>query len=218
MDLQVEKRETLGKGVRSLRRKGQIPAELYGHGVANLHLSVNSKDFEKLYKEAGENTVINVKVDGATRPVLIHDVQFHPLTDEIRTVDFYEVRMDEETKIPVPLEFVGVSPAVSDLHGVIIKAMNEIEVEALPGDIPSEIKVDLSKLTELNQSIYVKDLVVTGKFKFTVDPSTVIVTVREPAPEEEVPVAEVKPEEVVVETEEKKAERDALKAKGEVGE
>lgn len=201
-----------------MRRKGQIPAELYGHGISNLHLSVNSKEFAKLYKEAGENTVINVKVDGSVKPVLIHDVQFNPLTEEIRAIDFYEVRMDEETRIPVPLEFVGVPPAVSDLHGVLIKAMDEIEVEALPGDIPSEIKIDLSKLTELNQSIYVKDLAVTGKFKFTVDPETVVLTVSEPAPEEEVPVAEVKPEEVVVETEEKKAERDALKAKSEAKE
>ncbi|MBI2592566.1 MAG: 50S ribosomal protein L25 [Candidatus Colwellbacteria bacterium] len=218
MELQVEKRETLGKGVRSLRRRGQIPAELYGHGIQNFHLAVNSKDFEKLYKEAGENTVINVKVEGSMKPVLIHDVQFNPLTGEIGAVDFYEVRMDEEIRIPVPLEFVGASPAVSLLHGVLIKAMDEIEVEALPGDIPQEIKVDLAKLTELNQSLYVRDLVAAGNFRFTVDPETVVLTVSEPAPEEEAPAAEVKPEEVVVETEEKKLQRDALKAKGEAEE
>ncbi len=208
MDLQVEKREILGKKVSALRERGLIPAELYGHGVENLHLSVNSKEFQKVYKEAGENMVVNVKFGTISKPVLIHDVQLYPTTGDIIAVDFHEIRMDEEIKIPVPIEFIGSSPAVQLLHGVIIKAMDEIEVEALPNDIPTDIKVDLGLLTELNQSIYVKDLPVTGKFKFTVDPENVVVTVAEQAEEEVAPTSEVLPTEVIVETEEKKAQRE----------
>src|SRR3989344_7382468 len=114
MELKVEKRETLGKKVESLRKQGLLPAELYGHGVANLHLSVNAKEFEKVYKGAGENTVINVNVDGVTKPVLIYDVQIHPLKGSIEAVDLYEVKMDEEIEATVPLEFVGESPAVKE--------------------------------------------------------------------------------------------------------
>lgn len=208
LELEVQKREILGKKVKSLRREGFIPAELYGHGVENLHLSVREKDFNKIYKEAGQNTVVNVKIGGLGKPTVIHDVEYHPLTGKVMSVDFHEVKMDEPLKIPVPIEMVGESPAVRDFHGILVKAMDEIEVEALPADIPSEIKVDISRLTELNQSIYVKDLPVTGKYKFLVDPQTVVVTVSEPVPEEVAPVEEIKPEEVVVEGEEKRAEKE----------
>ena len=109
MELKVEKRDLLGKKVESLRKQGLLPAELYGHGVANSHLSINTREFEKIYKEAGENTVINVTIDGSVKPVLIQDVQFHPVSGDIESVDFYEVRMDEEIEAAVPLEFVGES-------------------------------------------------------------------------------------------------------------
>src|SRR3989344_8596449 len=96
MKLKVEKRDILGKKVESLRKQGLLPAELYGHGVPNLHLAVNAREFEKIYKEAGENTVVNVVVDGSVKPVLIQDVQLHPVKGNIETIDFYEVRMDEK--------------------------------------------------------------------------------------------------------------------------
>lgn len=209
MELKVEKREVLGKKVKALRRMGIIPAELYGREVENLHLSVDVKKFDEVYSEAGENTVVNVLVDGATKPVLIHSVQRNYLTDEIESVDFYEVKMDEKIEANVPIEFVGESPAVKDLDGILIKAMDEVNVEALPADIPSEITIDLSQLKSLGESIYVKDLPVTEKYKFMVDLETVVVTVSEPKAEEEV-AEEITPEDVVVEgEEEKKAEEKA---------
>jgi|SRR3989344_327802 len=214
MDLKVETREILGRKVNSLRRQGFLPAELYGHGVSNLHLAVNAKDFEKVYKEAGENTVINVIVNGVAKPALIYDVQLHPLHGTIETVDLYEVKMDEKIETAVPLEFTGESAVVKDGLGVFIKAMDEIEIEALPGDIPSKITVDISHLLNVGDSIYVKDLPATDKFKFTVDPETVVASIAELA-KEEVVEAEVTPDQVVVETEEKKAEREAAKSAGE---
>lgn len=212
MDLKVEKREIFGKNVKSLRRQGVIPAELYGHGVPNLHISLKTSEFDKVYKEAGENVVINLLVDGAVKPVLIYNVDIHPVTDAVQAVDFYEVNMNEEIITSVPLEFVGVPPAVKELGGVLIKAMDEIEVEALPGEIPASITVDLSGLTSLDQSIYVKDLPVIGNYKFTVEPTTVVVSISEPEEEEAQAETELTPDKVIVETEEKKAERDAKEA------
>jgi len=216
MELKVEKRDLLGKKVQSLRKQGLLPAELYGHGVANSHLSINTREFEKIYKEAGENTVINVTIDGSVKPVLIQDVQFHPVSGDIESVDFYEVRMDEEIEAAVPLEFVGESQVVKDGLGVFIEAMDEIEVEAFPADIPKKIVVDISVLKAVGDSIYVKDLSVTGKFTIKVDPETVIASIAELEKEEEVAAPEITPDQVVVETEEKKAVREAAKAtKGE---
>ncbi len=123
--------------------------------------------------------------------------------------------MDEEIETAVPLGFVGESPAVKEGVGVFIKAMDEIEVEALPADIPQKIVVDISSLSAVGDSLYVKDLPVTGKFKFTVEPETVVASIAELAKEEEKVGAEITPEQVVVETEEKKAEREAAKSAGE---
>ncbi len=184
IQLKAEKREILGKEVNKLRREGLIPAELYGRGTENTHLSIAAKEFAGVYKEAGEHTLVNIEVDGTSRPVLIHDVEWSPIGQEILAVDLYEVRMDEKTKVHVPLEFVGQAPAVKEREGVLIKNMDEIEVEALPADLPEKITVNLTGLTELDQSIYVKDLPKGENYEFVIDPETVIVSVTPPAAEE----------------------------------
>ncbi|NCN53072.1 50S ribosomal protein L25 [Candidatus Wolfebacteria bacterium] len=185
MELQVQKREILGRKVGALRKEGFIPAELYGKGVDNLHLSVLSKEFKKVLKEAGETSIVDVVINGEKHPSLIQGVTYHPLTDEIESVDFHEVRMDEKITVDVPLEFVGVSPAIKEKGGVLVKVLHELEVEALPGNIPHELKVDLSKLEDINQSIYVKDLDVTEGVDILADPDTVLVSVNEKVSEEE---------------------------------
>ena len=215
MDLKVEKRDILGKKVDALRQSGLLPAELYGHDMPNLHLSVNAKDFEKLYKTAGKNTIINVVTDGAPKPALIYNVQRHPVSGDIESIDLYAVRMDEEITAKVPIVFTGESEAVKAGLGVLIESMDEIEIEALPSNIPHEIAVDISKLKEIGDSIYVKDIIITGKFKFNIDPENVIVSISGLASEEEAATTEITPDQVVVETEEKKAERDAAKSAGE---
>lgn len=215
MDLVAEKREVFGRAVRQLRTQGLIPAELYGHGLPNLHLSVPAKEFLKVFKEAGENTVVTVVVGKEKLPVLIYDVERHPVSDEIMSVDLYQVRMDEKIRANIPLEFMGEAPVVKETIGVLIKSMHEIEVEALPADLPHDIKVDLSGLAELGQSIFVKNLNVPAGVKINVDPETVVVSVTAKALEEEKVIEEtaaVSVEQVAVETEEKKAERDAKKA------
>lgn len=214
MQLKAQVREKFGKGVEALRRDGLIPAELYGHGVENMHLAVNETDFRKVFAEAGESTIIDLLVGSDTRKALVHEVQRDFVSDEVTHVDFYQVNMKEEITTSIPFDFVGESLAVKELGGLLNRVMSEIEVKALPSDLPHSIQVDISILKELGASIYVKDVSLPGGVKISVDPETVIATVSLPKEE----VVEVQPmdvSEVKVESEEKKAEREKDKAESE---
>jgi len=203
MELQVQKREIFGKKVKALRKQGFIPAELYGHGVENIHLSVPAKDFLKIFKEVGESTIINLSLENKKLPVLIHDVAVDPINDQIIHIDFYQIKMDEKITTSVPLKFIGEAPAVREKGGILVKAMQEIEIEALPADLPTSIEVNLNNLSETGKSIYVKDLQVAKGVKILVEPETVVATVIEAA-KEEVEEKPITVEEVKVEREEKK--------------
>jgi len=132
MDLAVTSREITGKKVRSLRKEGLIPAELYGRGIKNVHLAVPAKDFNKVLKESGTTTVVTLMIGKEKRAAMIHDVGRDFLTGDIIHVDFHEIRMDEKITAKVPLEFTGDAPAVKEKGAVVNKSMSEIEVEALP--------------------------------------------------------------------------------------
>ncbi|MCX6702280.1 MAG: 50S ribosomal protein L25 [Candidatus Wolfebacteria bacterium] len=205
----AQKREIFGKKTKSLRSEGLIPAELYGHGFANEHLSVSAREFAKILKEVGESSVVKLKIEdnggksGTDLNVLIHDVQKNSLTDEIMSIDFYEVRMDQKIKTNIPLHFMGEAPAVKEYNGVLIRAIQELEVEALPGDLPQHIEVDLSRLTQIGENIHVKDLTISDKIRVSIDSEAVVATVTEQAKEEEI-IQPVSVEDVKVEGEEKK--------------
>ncbi|MBI2025132.1 MAG: 50S ribosomal protein L25 [Candidatus Harrisonbacteria bacterium] len=218
MQLAVQTREKFGKGVKTLREQGLVPAELYGKGIKNLHLTVPLKDFRKVFKEAGESTMIDVVLTSPAgeekRPAMIYNVAVNPVTDEILNIDLYQVRLDEKIKIRVSLEFIGESFAVKNKNGILVKAMQELEVEGLPGSIPKNITVDVAKLDDIGKSIHVKDLSLPNGVKFLVDEDNVIATVTAQMTEEEEAKlsTEVKVEEIKSETEEKKEARAAEKA------
>ena len=213
MELTVQNRKKFGKATKTLRRQGLIPAELYGHGVENLHLNMSAKEFQKVFKQAGESTLINLVLGGEQRPAMIHDINVDPITDEVLSVDFYQVRLDERIKVKVPLNFIGDSPAVKDKGGVLVKAVQELEVEALPGNLPHSLDVDISLIQDIGGNIHVKDIKLGGDVKILANDVTVVAAVIEKVSEEAVAAApEVTVESVKVETEEKKVERQAKKA------
>ncbi|MDP3729445.1 MAG: 50S ribosomal protein L25 [bacterium] len=216
MELAVQKRDTLGRGVHALRKQGMVPGELYGKGLPNIHVSVPLKEFKKVFKSAGENTVIQVMLDEKKHPALIHDVSYDGVTDEVISVDFHQIRMDQKLKVHVPIMFVGESSAIKEKNGLLIKAMQELEIEALPTDIPQSFKADISVITEIGQSVKVKDIDIPSSVKVFVDYETVVATVTAKVTEEEELAmqqkASVGVEGLKVETEEKKAERDAAAA------
>jgi large subunit ribosomal protein L25 len=217
MELLGELRHVLGKKTKSLRETGVIPAELYGHGTENLHLGVKRSAFLKVLREAGESSIVNLAVEGKKYPVMIHDVVRDPVSDEIIAIDFYKVRMDERIKVKVQLHFVGEAPAVKDKGGVLMKAVHELEVEALPAKLPHAIEVDLKTIADIGASIRAKDLSLGEGVKVLVNPETVIATVTERRAEVEEVKPEISVDDVKVETEEKKAEREKKKEGAEAG-
>jgi len=211
MDLQVSERVAVGKKVRKIRNEGMVPAELYGHGIPNKHLEVKKNDFNSIYKKAGESAIINLLVGKERCPVLIQSVQLDPNTNMFSHVDFYQVRMDEVVHAEVPIKFVDESPAVKSLGGILVRTLQALPVESLPGDLPHDIAIDISVLTELDSTLYVRDITLPKGVKAKIADGTAVVSVAAPKAEEEVVAPEVTVDSVKVETEEKKEQRDAAK-------
>lgn len=211
IELKAENRDQFGRELTALRAKGLIPAELYGHGLANAHLSIAKKDFVKVFKQAGESTMIDLLVAGKKHPVMIHDVTVHPVSDEIMSIDFYQVRLDQKIQIKVPVSYVGEAPAVKEKQGVLVKAMNEIKVEALPADIPHMIEVNLALLTDIGVDLHISDLKLGANVRVLEDPTFVIATVTARMTEEEEAALSAVADVTAIKTEgeEKKAEREA---------
>jgi large subunit ribosomal protein L25 len=213
----VEERKTFGKKVKKLRAGGILPANLFGKDISSKALQIKEKDFRHLFKEAGETGVVEVKLKKEAYPALIHNVQRDPVSDKIIHIDFHKVNLKEKIIAHVPIKLVGESPAEKSGLGLILQTINELEIESLPGDIPSEIEVDISKLEEVGQNINVKDLKVDReKVEVKNDPEDVVISVQtaemkekpveeEKAPEEVEAIAE-KAEEEEAESEEKKEE------------
>lgn len=189
-----------------MRDAGFIPAELYGREFDNIHLSVPEKDFNKIFKEAGESTLVNLVVGSEKIPVLIYDISADPLTDRVSHIDFYRVRMDEKTEVPVEIEFIGEPQAVKEKKGILVKAIHEIEVRALPIDLPHNIEIDINGLAEIGDTIHIKDIKPIKGVEFLAEPDAVIATITEII--EEVEETPVSVEEVKVEGEEKRAEKE----------
>ena len=157
LTLNVEKRDKK-TGLASIRKTGKMPAVFYGKKEASTPIMLPLATFEKVLKEAGESTILHLSGNDIDVDVLIHDVDLDPVTDKPRHADFYAIEKGKKLEISVPLEFVGVAPAVKDLGGVLVKVMHEIEIEALPKDLPHNLVVDISKLDSVDSQILVSDI------------------------------------------------------------
>lgn len=183
LTLKVEKRNEGGGSAAVIRRAGSIPAVVYGAHQASMPILVSAIAFEKALKEAGEATVISLTGVGAALPALIHEVDFNPLTNRPRHVDFYAVTKGEKVEVAIPLTFVGESPAV-DAGANLVKVLHEVEVEADPMNLPSTIEVDLSVLQAIDDQIHAKDLSLPAGVALVTDPEEVVALVQEVASEE----------------------------------
>ena len=141
-----------------MRKTGEIPAVFYGAGKSSTSVSVPIVEFKKAWKGAGESSTIKLSVDGKDVDVLIHEVQVHPVTEVPIHVDFLVIDMDKKIKVKVPLEFTGISNAVKNGLGNLVKVLHEVEIEALPKDLPHNLEVDLSKLETVENQIFVSDI------------------------------------------------------------
>jgi large subunit ribosomal protein L25 len=175
----------------AIRIKGMIPAVVYGARVENTSISVPSVSFEKTLKMAGESSTIVLDIEGSKVDVLIHDVQVDPIKGFPIHIDFLAVDMNKPVEVAVPLEFTGVSQAEKDGLGSLVKVLHEVEIRALPKDLPHSIIVDISPLVTLADQIHVKDLTVAKEITVITDSDEVVALVA-PAKaekvEEEAPV------------------------------
>ncbi|MBI2054035.1 MAG: 50S ribosomal protein L25 [Candidatus Staskawiczbacteria bacterium] len=185
--LSVKTRKETGKKTENLRKKGIIPAVLYGPGVKDVLVEVGEKDFEKVFKQTGESSLVDLKIDGEkeNRKVFIHDVQKDAVTDKFMHADFFQASLKDEIEVKIPLVFEGVSFAVKDLGANLVKNITEIEVKALPHNLPHDIKVSIDGLLKIGDHILVKDLIVPKEIKIMKKPDEIIVSAVEPEKVEE---------------------------------
>ena len=186
MELVVEKRDSK-KSPSTLRREGKLPAVIYGRKEASTPIAVDRKIFEKLFKKAGENTVITIKGLGTDKDALIHEVSVDPVKDTPIHVDFYAIAEGQTVTVEIPIEFEGESNAVKELGGILVKVMHELEIEVPPKDLPQALHADISKLATLEDKITVADLKLPATAKITADLEEVVamITVAKEEPVEE---------------------------------
>jgi large subunit ribosomal protein L25 len=175
--LSAKLRNDFGRKTNTTRWQGTIPAVVYGPGVKNATIGVDEKEFIKVLRKAGESSLIELDVEKEKRPVLIHEIQRDPVSDKIIHIDFYQADLKEEVQVAVPLVFEGVALAEKDLGGTLNKNMLEIEVKALPQNLPQQIKVDISKLNTFEDHILVKDLAIPANVTVMKNPDEVVAAV-----------------------------------------
>jgi len=197
-EIKVENRTALGRKVKKIRKQGFIPATIYGKGLESKSVQFVKTELEKLFEEVGESTLVNLILEKESLPILFRNPQYHVIEGDLIHIDCYKVNLREKISAMVPLEFVGESQAVKD-GNTLVTVTDEIEIEALPADLPEKIEIDLSKLENLESMITVADLSIdTDKLEIKTDKEQLIAKVEEPRAEEEVvaPIEEVAPGDV----------------------
>lgn len=184
--LQAEKREKVSNS--TLRAGGRIPAIMYGPKEPSTPISIGTVEFTKLFKVAGESSVIEIEGLGETKEALVYDVDADPVTGAVRHVDFYVIEKGKPIEVDVPIEFVGESPAVKELGGVLVKVLHELKIEVLPKNLPHSISVDISSLVNFESQIHVKDLAVPPGVTVLTGADEVVVLTAEAKEEPEAPV------------------------------
>ncbi len=163
-----------------LRKNRRIPAVFYGHKENSLTVDVDYQEFRKAFRKAGSNQVVELSIDGKKKPVLIHEVQYNPLTDNVDHIDFLHVNMNEEITANIPVVLTGIAPAVKNFGGILTTLKHEVEVRCLPTHLPQSIEVDVSTLEQLHSAVHVKDLKLSAQVKVHGSPDDVVVTVVAP--------------------------------------
>ena len=198
-----------------LRKERKIPAELYGPNTENAHLLLEYQAFRKAYKAAGKSGVVELSVEDKKTPVLVHRVDTHPVSDEFEHVEFLAIDMNRPVTTHVPITFVGVSPAVKNLGGILTTTKAEVTVRALPAKLPHDFQLSLEGLTELHATLHVSDISAGEGVEILDAPEVVLVSIAAPKTKEEVEAdlaADVGDSVSAEQREETDAEKEASKA------
>jgi len=211
LSLKAQPRELKGRKTKKIKEQGLIPAIVYGHGFKSKSIQVLALDFKKVFKEAGESSLISLEIEG-DKPikVLVYDLQHHPLKDTLQHIDFYKIKEGEKIKVETTLKLIGEAPAVKELGGILFQNLDKVEIECLPKDLIHEIEVDISILKTYEDIIRVRDLNVSSEVKVIDDAEEMVVQVERPREEieEEKPVEEGEEEKPVEEGEEEESKEE----------
>ncbi len=205
--LEIQERNAK-KSLDALRSDGKIPAVLYGPKEPTASIEVDAKIFDKVFKEAGESTVVTLEGLGESKDAMIHEISYHPVTGKPVHIDFYVIEKGKKVTTHVPLEFVGEEDAlaIKSLGGTLMKVMHEIEIEAMPKDLPHGIEVDVSGLATFDAHITLADLKLPAGVTALGNSEDTIASVAEPKEEVEEPVEAIDMESIEVEKKGKKEE------------
>lgn len=177
--LTAEKREIFGKKTKKLRADGLIPANIFGAKFKSLTISIREKEFKKKYKLIKGEPFFNIKIDNELVPVIIHQIQNHPLTDQILHIDFRKVYLKEKIEVDVPVRIIGQSEAVEVKGGIILQQKDKLTIESFPENIPSAIEINIERLKEIGDEIKTKDLPLNSQYTIKEDANAVIVKIIE---------------------------------------
>lgn len=179
-----------------LRAAGVVPGVFYGPKEAATQIAVNALELQKIWKEAGETTIVRLAGVGDEKDALFKDVQFHPVSGQMLHVDFYVIEKGKKVEISVPLHFDGVSPAEKAGH-ILVKALHEIEIEVAPAELPHHLVVDVSTLVNVGDHILAKDIKLPPSAELKIDADEIVASVTEVVEEKEeapaAPAAEAAP-------------------------
>lgn len=221
LTLKATKRDIHSKTPQKVRAEGFLPSVVYGPSAKNEAISVSLLDFQKIYKEAGESSLIQLDLDSKKVNVLIHDIEQDPITLRPIHADFYAVDMKKEIHAKIPLIFIGESPAVKAEGALILKVLQELDVTALPEDLPREISVNIELLAKTGDRLTIAHLSLPKGVKTRAHAEDIVAIAEAPRVLEESVVAAVTEgavTEVKTEAEVKKAEKEAKQKAAETAE
>ncbi len=211
LKIEASKREVLGKKSRFLRREGITPAHLFGHGIKSIPLQCDTARLQRIIARAGMTRLITLEVEGYKEPrsVFIREIQREPVGGGLLHIDFYQVKRTEKIRVDVPLVLIGEAPAMKEKGRTLTHSLNSLSVESLPDKLPPQIEIDLSPLVEVEDAIFVRDLVLSPDVTVITDPDQMVVRVSEARVVEEVVAEAVPAAEAAAEEAEAEAAREA---------
>ena len=192
LNIKTSTRDVLGKKTRFMRREGTTPTHLFGHGIDSLPLQCDTVELRRIIARAGMTRLIALEVEGDKEPrsVFIREIQREPCSGELLHVDFYQVKRTEKIRVDVPIILIGEAPAMKEKGRTLTHSLTSLSVESLPDKLPPQITVDLSPLEEVEQAIFVRDIVLGPGVTVITDPDQMVARVSEARVVEEEVVAE----------------------------
>lgn len=173
-ELKVEKRTIVGNQVRKLRRENIIPSVVYSNSIKPINIQINIGEFIKVYKEAGKTHVIDLTIGDEIIPTIVQDLDINPITQQVRHVDFLAVNLKEKVTATVPVLLIGEAKGVKENALVLTQNTKELQVIALPDNIPELIEVNVTNLYQIGENISINDLSKSDSYEISEDDNLIL--------------------------------------------